>query len=148
MTFLESRVGSVLDGRYHGQKTLSSAVICCWNWACLIVGRSICWLLIFKIDLLRSDSLPRCLCNAVGFIGSVFSEISGLWEFVFHIKICFSLGVGAAIVGFVDGILKVELFLPLEKVEDGFVVPDCISVESIFLCGTTHNDIIALSLKI
>jgi len=56
-----------------------------------------------------------------------------LWEFVLDINICLPLGIGAALVGLVDGILKVVLFLPFEEVEDGLVVSDCISVESIFL---------------
>ena len=88
---------------------------------------------ILEIDLLRGDSLAGCLGNPGGLIGAILSEISGLWEFVLDINICFPLGIGAALVGFVDGILKVVLFLPLEEVEDGLVVSDCISVESIFL---------------
>ena len=90
-------------------------------------------LLILEIDLLRRNSLPRCLRNPAGLIGAILSEIPGLWEFVLDINICLSLGIGAALVGLVDGILKVKLLLPLEEVEDGLVVSDCISVEPILL---------------
>lgn len=113
LTLFKSRICSVFDRRYHGEKTLSSTVVCCRNRTCFIVRGSIGLFLIFKIDFLRGDSLPRCLCHPVRFICSIFSEISSLWKFVFNINIYFSFGVWAALVRFVDGIFKVKLLLSL-----------------------------------
>ena len=49
---------------------------------------------------------------------------------------------------FVDSVLEVKLFFAFEKVEDGLVIADCISVGFVFVSGCTHNDIIALFLAL
>ena len=53
-----------------------------------------------------------------------------------------------AVQGLVDSVFEVELLFSFEEVEDGLVIADSISIVSVFVCGGTHNDIIALFLAL
>jgi hypothetical protein len=88
------------------------------------------------------------LCNSVRFICPVLAQISGDRELIINIFLNFSLGIGASLIGLIDSLFQIELLLSSQEVKDALILSDGISVHLMFLCGMTHNDIIALSLKI